>query len=283
MRKIPKTFLIIVILFLFSLSLASSHSSYLFGISLDFDRELKENTINAAQKFMNTQKIPIIFDLNNGLIMVHFEPQQTNYVEIDPIDYSVHGFRNENLKHSQGTVKFSTKQAFEIAMKEFDKLSPSTKSELKYSNAVEVDGTYFYKWFRYNNGILILNNDFFVNVDAVNGNVIAKRLAVFGYPAQLMDKNPAITGNVAKKVAELTFNLPSVENFNPYLVINGNEMLWVSRLKGPFYPFYVGVSARDGSIAFTGVVPGEVPDNYSAGIEIKIIETDMVENIYSSK
>jgi len=168
--------------------LVSAHSLYLFGISLDFDKDLKSNVIKSAQEFLKTGKEPLSFDLDKGLIMAHFEPEQKHYVEVNPADFKVYGMRDENLKHTVGEKKLTKEQGPEIAKKFFDTLPGEVKSELKYgSEASEVDGTYFYKWFRYVNGILVAGEDFMVNVDAVNGNIIAWRLPIFDYPKNTID------------------------------------------------------------------------------------------------
>lgn len=279
-----KKLLILILIFLFSVMLVWAHSVYLFSISLDFDKELEANTIKAAQDFLSTKNKPMAFDLDKGLIMVHFEPEQRNYVEINPFGYEVYGMRNENLRHRAGTKSITEEQGFDIAKKVFEKLPENVKSELKFDSEIsEVDGTYFYRWFRYINSILFVGEDFMVQVDAVNGNVIAWRLSVFDYPKDSIDASPAITKNVAKLVAELSFNAPSATGFEPYLIINGNEPVWVNKLQGQFYPFYVGVSAEDGSVAFTGTLPGGVPKNYQTNQDIKIIETELVKQIYNSK
>lgn len=280
MKKIYLLFLFLVIFAAF----AGAHSIYLFNISLDFDKELKSSVIKEAQNFLKTANEPVAFDLDNGLIMVHFEPEQRNYVEINPLGYKVYGMRNENLKHKSGLPKITKVQGFEIANKFFNNLPKEIKSELKYNNDVsEVDGTYFYKWFRHVDGILVIGEELMINVDAVNGNIIAWRLSIFDYPQGAVETNHAVSMNVAKRVAELSFSANSVENFSPYLVISKNEPVWVNKLKGQFYPYYAGVSAKDGSIAFTGSIPGEVPEDYHAGDEMKIIETDFIKGIYNKK
>lgn len=269
---------------LLSLILVNAHSLYLFDISLDFDKELKSNVIEAAQKFLNAKKEPLGFDLDKGLIIAHFEPEQRNYVEINPLGYEVYGMRNENLKHRTGANRLTKEQGFEIAKKFFGKFPDKIKSELKYDPDVfEVDGTYFYKWFRYANGILVVGEDLLVNVDAVNGNLIAWRLAIFDYPLDNIQTVPAISSNVAKRVAELSFNAPSVKDFNNYLIVNGKELVWVAKLQGEFYPYFAGVSAMDGSILFTGTLPGEVPKGYNAGNEIQAVESGIIKQIYDLK
>ena len=277
-----KNFLLIFIFLIFA-GFVSAHSLYLFGISLDFDKELKSNVITAAQKFANTSREPLGFDLDKGLIMVHFEPEQGNYVEVNPLDYSINGLRNENLKHKEGAKKLTKEQGFELANGFFQTLPNEVKSELKHDSDVsEVDNTYFYKWFRYANNILVIDEGFFVNVDAVNGNIIAWRLSIFDYPKESMALEPAISANVARKVAELSFNAHSVQNFEPYLIILSKDPIWVDRLQGQLYPYYAGISAVDGSIAFTGAIPGEVPKGYST-TQVQVVETDLIKTIYNKK
>jgi len=273
-----------ILFFILISVVANSHSTYLFDISLDFDQELKSNVIAIAQDFLKTGKEPATFDLDDGLIMVHFEPEQRNYVEINPIGYKVHGMRNENLKHKSGEKQLAKNQGFEIAKDFFEALPEDTRLELKYALEVsEVDNTYFYKWFRHIDGIIVLGEDFLVNVDAVNGNIIAWRLSIFDYPKDLIETTPAITENVAKKIAELSFNVQSANGFEQYLVVIRNEPVWVSKLQGQFYPFFAGVNAKDGSIAFIGTLPGEVPEGYSVGNKMEVIETEFIKNIYESK
>lgn len=265
-------------------ALAAAHSLYLFDISLDFDKELKSNAVKAAQKFLNTNKEPLAFDLDRGLIIAHFETWQRNYVEINPLDYGVHGMRNENLKHTSGSAKLTKEQGFEIASKFFEAFPRKVKSELKYNPEVsDADGTYFYKWFRYVDGIIVVGEDMLVNIDAFNGSIIAWRLAIFDYQSNAIDAVPAITKSVAARVAEISFGAPSVHDFKPYLIISINEPVWVIRLQGQFYPYFVGVSAKDGGISFSGTLPGEVPNEYTAGNEIQAVETELVKQIYGSK
>src|SRR3989338_6191458 len=282
-------FFIFLLISSFSI-LVTAHSLYLFGISLDFDKELKSNVAKSAQKFLSTGKEPLSFDLDKGLIMAHFEPEQRNYVEINPLGYEVYGMRNENLKHQviltslKDNIKLTKEQGFEIAKGFFNTLPSNIKSELKYNPEVsEVDNTYFYKWFRHVDGILVIDEAFMVNVDAVNGSIIAWRLSIFDYPKSSIEISPAISKNVAKRVAELSFNAPSAKDFEPYIIININEPVWVNRIQGQFYPFFVGVNAKDGSISFTGTIPGEVPKGYDVGNEVKVIETDFINQIYNSK
>lgn len=284
-----KNLFLVILLFLIFIGNVSAHSLYLFGISLDFDKDLKSNVIGAAQNFLDTKKEPLGFDLDKGLIIVHFEPEQRNYVEINPLDYSIQGMRNENLKHQaislslKDSAKLTKEEALKIANQFFEKLPISIKSELKFDPEVsEVDGTYFYKWFRYANGILAIDENFMVNVDAFNGNIIAWRLSIFDYTKESINTAPAISSNVAKKVAELSFNAPSVENFEPFLIIQIKDPVWVNKLQGQFYPYFAGVSAVDGGIVFTGTVPGEVPNDYKTN-QIKVAETDLIKEIYASQ
>lgn len=282
--KFAKIILVFLAVFLAILAFASAHSLFLFDISLDFDKELKSNVILTAQKYLNTGKEPVAFDLDRGLIIVHFEPEQRNYVEVNPFGFKVQGMRNENLKHTKGQKTITKEEGLVIAKKIYDSLPNDVKPELKLDNEVaEADNTYFYNWFRYVDGILVVSEDLSVTVDAVNKNILAYRLAIFGYPKNAIDASPAISSNVAKKVAELTYETQSVKDFEPYLVIYGDELVWVVRLQGQFYPFYIGVSAQDGSIAFTGSLPGDVPKGYNAGKEMDVVENGLIKKIYGEK
>src|SRR3989344_7943825 len=111
---------ILVLAAIIAVVFVNGHSLYLFGISLDFDPELKVNAIKASQQFLRTEKEPVSFDLDKGLIMVHFEPEQRSYVEVNPFGYAIHGMRNENLKHTGGSKKISKENGYEIANFFFD-------------------------------------------------------------------------------------------------------------------------------------------------------------------
>jgi hypothetical protein len=277
-----KKMLTFAVIFILAIIAVSSHSAFLFDLSLDFDLDLKSNIIKSAQNYFGTANEPLSFDLDKGLINVHFEPEQSKYVQINPIDFSVSGMRDESKIHKSGKKTLSKQQGFEIANKLFENLPISVKSELKFDSDIsEVRDTYFYNWYRYKDGILILDEKYMVNVDSVNGNIIAFRLMIFEYPEDLIDITPAISQNIAKRIAELSFNGPTVENFEPYLVVYFDELLWITKIQGQFYPFFVAVNAKDGSISFTGQLRGDVPKKYNVGRNVKVIETDFIKSIYN--
>jgi Zn-dependent metalloprotease len=274
--------LIILALFLVTAIVSSAHSFYLFGISLAFDEDLSSEVIMTAQDFLGTDKNPISYDLDKGLISVHFEPNQKNYVQVNPFVNQVFGMRNENLKHTSGSATLTREQAFDTAESEFNKIPENERSQYKYvEDDAEFDDTYFFTWYRFVDGILIIDEDFMVNVDAVNGNVIAWRRKLFLAKKTALNTIPAITENVAVRVAELRFNDQRAEDFQPYLIINKDELIWVTKIQGQFYPFFVGVDAMTGEIAFTGQLPGDVPSDYAVGSEKKVVESDFIKEIYS--
>ncbi len=278
-----KKLLIILGLLVVLSSFVISHSLYLFDIKLDFDKNLETNVIKSAQDFMKTDKKPLSFDLDKGLIIVHFEEDNNNYVRINPSDFKVYGMMNENLRHKDGNIKFTKEQGYEIAKKLYDTFPKEITSELVYSSDVsEVSGTYYYKWFRYKDGILVIDDDLYIIVDGVNGNIIGYRIPIFYVSKNEMKTNPAITLNVARRVAEIDANAPSVANFQPYLVIYGKKLVWVNKIQGSLYPYYSGVDASDGSFAFMGLVPGEIPQGYNKGKDVPVIETELIKQIYST-
>ena len=278
-----KAIILMIIVILMS-SLAIAHSLYLFNISLDFDKNMKENVIKTAQDFAKTKKIPSAFDLDKGLIVVRFDDDSGSYVRINPADFKVYGMQNENLRHKEGAKKFDKQYGLEIARKLFDTFPKEITSELAYDEEVsEVDGTYFYKWFRFKDGILIAGDDLFINFDAVNGNIIGYRIPIFYVNKENINTNPAITMNIAKRVGEISLNSPAANNFEPYLISYNGKLIWTFKLQGQFYPFYAGVDASDGSIDFSGLLPGEIPLGYNKGKDVQVIETEIIKNIYASK
>jgi len=261
-----------------------AHSSYLFDIKLDFDKSLEANVIKSAQEFMKTEKKSLSFDLDRGLIIAHFENDTRNYVRINPIDFKVYGMQNENLRHKEGTIKYDKRQGLEIAKKLFDAFPKEITSELAFDEDIsEFDGTYYYKWFRFKNGLLIVGDELFINVDAVNGNIIGYRIPIFYISKEDIKTNPAITMSVTKRVAEIMMNAPGVKDFKPYIVSYNGYLVWVNKLQGQLYPFYIGINAMDGSISFSGIIPGEVPKNYEKGTDVEVIETNIIKQIYNSK
>ena len=265
-------------------SFVVGHSLYLFDIKLDFDKDLETNVIKSAKEFMKTDKDPLSFDLDKGLIIAHFEPDNRKYVRINPIDYKVYGMQDETLRHSSGTIKFTKQQAKVIAQKLFDTFPKEISSEFVYDNDIsELEGTYYFKWFRYKDGILVVGDDLFINVDAVNGNIIGYRVPILYVPKEKIITNPAITLDVAKKVAEIYANDLPLETFQPYIVSYNGKLVWVNKLEGQFYPYYYGIDASDGSMSFVGILPGEVPESYSKGKDVPVVETDFIKNIYGEK
>src|SRR3989338_6427877 len=101
-KPITGKILVFAAAIIFSAILAGAHSLYLFDINLDFDKELESGVIKAAQEFFKTDEKPSSFDLDKGLIMVHFGENSGKYTEINPIGYSVFGMRDESLKHKEG-------------------------------------------------------------------------------------------------------------------------------------------------------------------------------------
>jgi len=54
------------------------------------------------------------------------------------------------------------------------------------------------------NNVLVIGEDLMINVDSVNGKIIAWRLAIFDYPQENIDASPAISKNVAVVIATQT-------------------------------------------------------------------------------
>ena len=92
MKKIN---ILAISIFLFELAFVSAHGNILYGINLDFDKELKSGVIESAQLYLSTNEKPMQFDFDRELIAAKFDSELEHSVSINPIDFSVFGFRNE--------------------------------------------------------------------------------------------------------------------------------------------------------------------------------------------
>jgi len=261
-------------------SQANAHGNYIIDINLDFDSELASNVIQSAQAYFNLDEEPKQFDFDKESINVKFDRQLEYSVKINPADYSILGFRDDSLL-TKGEINYNSEQRKEIANKVFDNLAEEYKSELVYGGEKELySGSFEYRWYRKVNNMLISGEYLKVEVDSSEGNIIAWKLSIFFHSKTQMNMIPAITNEVAQKIAEFKFKAEPVE-FSPVLVIEGNKLVWITKVKS-LYPHFVAIDALDGNVLYSGSFKGEFPDNYDYGREVEVIETDLINQIYNN-
>lgn len=279
MKKLRITLILVLSIISVSL-LVNAHGNVLYGISLDFDMETKNKIIEAAQNRLNIDEDPTDFDYEHELITVKFDRFLEYSVSVNPLDFSIHGFREDSLV-GQGNENFNSQQRRKIAQKVFDNIPERFKEELIYGEEQQLySGIYKHTWYRYVNGVYIANDHLEVEVDPESGNAVAWRLSPFFYSKEEIKTTPAITHNVAQKISEIRFKANPVD-FKPILVFEKGNLVWFTKVKS-LYPFFVGVNALDGDVITSGSLRFELPEDYDYGREIEVKESKFISNIYNS-
>ncbi len=272
----------ITAIFLAIVSSVSAHSNVIYNISLDFDGDFKVSIFGAAKDYTGINSEPYRFDFDRELITVHFNNELDFYAEINPIDFSVSGFRNDSLIERASVVILSEAERKEIAESVFDSIPKEYSSELVYGGEKKLySGIYKHTWYRFVNGVYIANEHLEVEVNPNSGDIVAWRLSVFSYPKELIKTIPAIDYQVAQSIAEIKFSAQRLD-FNPILVVFKNEPVWIARVKS-LYPIYIGIDALTGKVLFSGTPRAEIPQGYDYGREIPVIESDFIKKIYGSE
>ena len=165
-----------IVLIVISSIIVVAHSSVLYGVSLDFDKTLKSNVLKIAQEYLDINEEQLQFDYDKELITVKFDRDREYYVEINPIDYSIFGFRDDSLASGDRTINYDKNKRKTIAQKIFDIIPQAYKSELVYGEEKKLySGTFKHTWYRYVNDIFVSNEHLEVEVDGSNGKVISWR------------------------------------------------------------------------------------------------------------
>lgn len=270
------------LVFLFGLVFVEGHGNILYGIDLDFDKAMKLKIIEAAQSYLGINEEPVQFDFDRELIVVKFDRELEYFVSINPVDYSVSGFRDDELLNRNAEIKYNQQQRKEIAQKIFDSLPEEYKSEMAYGEEEKLySGSFKYRWYRYVDDIFVSNKYFEVEVDGSRGDVIAWKRTIFFYPKSQIQTTPAITYQVAQKIAEIRFKATPLD-YKPILILERGKPVWITKVKSLF-PFFVGVDALDGNVLYSGSLRTELPENYDYGREVEVIETDFIKNIYNDQ
>lgn len=275
-----KQIVLLALMMVLSSTIMYGHGNVIYNVDLDFDKELKSNAINAAQSYLNIDEEPVGFDFDRELISVKFDRDLEYSVRINPLDNSVFGFRDDSLVNRNEEVKYDEKERKIIAQKIFDSIPEDYKSELKYGEEKKLySGTFQHTWYRYVDEIYVSGNHLEVEIDALNGDVVAWRLSVFFYPKTQIQTTPSITYKVAQQIAELRFNADPVD-FSPILIIEKNKLIWIAKVKS-LYPHFVAIDSLDGNVVYSGSIRGDLPENYDYGREVEVVETDFINDIYN--
>jgi hypothetical protein len=278
MMAIKKTLLITILLLLMASPFVLMHGNFLVNIDLDFDLVAKNEVVRAAQDFLKTDEVPISFEYEEELIIVKFSDYPIKSVAVNGFDYSIFGVQDNSLKASSGSVTTTGSQRKEIAETIFESIPQRYQQEMQYGEEREEGVLFTHTWYRYKNGIVIPKERLEVTIDGRNGQVVEWKLNIFVKDMELLQTSPAITAEVAEKIVELRYDTTDI-GFTPILIIHDGKPVWVVKKK-VLYPIYVGVSALDGGLLFNGAMRGTLPDNYSVGKEILIVETLLIKEIY---
>lgn len=281
MAYIKKFIYSLICFSLFLTPIVAAHGNIIYGINLDFDKELESNVIKSAQSYLKIKEEPIQFDFDKELIHVKFDRRLEYSVAINPVDNSVFGFRDDGLLNKDGKINYDKAERKEIAQKIFDSIPEEYKSELVYGEEKKLySGSYKHTWYRYVDNIYVSGDHLVVEIDPSDGEVVAWRLSIFFYPKSRIKTTPAITYNVVQKIAEIRFKGDPID-FNPVLVINKDKLAWIVRVKS-LYPIYVGVDASNGKVLYSGSLRDDLPEDYDYGGDVEVVETDFIKEIYNN-
>ena len=265
-------------LMLFLVPFVTAHANILLNIDLDFDQEAKEKIITTAQQYLNTNQLPVILDYDSELIIVKFNEYPLLSVAVNPFDYSVFGTEDKSKVADSGSITTTLEQRKKIAQKIFQSIPKSYQEEMKYGEEREELNLFTHTWYRYKDNLVVPKERLEVSIDGINGEVVRWRLQIFVAPNEHLETTPAIPSKVAEKIAQLRFNAIPI-GFTPVLIIHDSKPVWVTKMK-VLYPIYIGISAIDGEVLFTGGMKGILPDDYSGGKGVSVIETRFIQEIY---
>lgn len=273
-------FLVILGILLVLPTLTYAHSSTILDIDLDFDLEAKKNIITIAQEYLNTTKQAIGFNYERELIIVKFNNYPFISVAVNAFDYTVFGMEDTSKTAKSGSTTSTFEQRKAIAQTIFEKIPQSYQEELKYGEERTEKNLFTHTWYRYKDGLVVPIERLEVVIDGRNGKVIRWKLQIFLVQKELLETEPAISSELAEEIIELSFSASSL-NFTPVLIIHESSPVWVTKMK-LFYPIYLGVSAVDGEILFTGSMKGVLPNKYFGGKDVFVVESTLVKQIYGS-
>jgi hypothetical protein len=255
-----------------------AHGNILYDIDLDFDLVAKEKITSVAQEFLGTNAEPLNYDYNKELIIVNFEANPVLAVAIDAFDYRVFGFKDYSKLSISGSVSTTESERKDKAQEIFEFLPNEYQEELVYGEE-KVEGNLFrYTWYRFVDNLVVPEERLEVVVDGVNGEVVEWQQNIFFLPKQVIDTVPAIDRNVAQIIPQLRYGATSLDT-DPVLIVYEGKPVWVFYMK-VLYPIYIGISAQDGEVLFTGAMKGKLPGQYSIGEDVSIVKSELIEKIY---
>lgn len=263
-----RKYFLILAFFVVYTSGASAHQNNIMDINLRFDPIMEAGVVRAAQDYFNTQQEPAIFDLLQSRILVSFDDSRKKYVLINPDTFEIMGFNDMSLRNDGGEIAFSQKKRYDKAKQLFDSFQQKYKSELDYAGEKLIfNNVYRHQWYRKVKGVLVLGEEFFADVDAVNGNIVLWQLSHFEYPIIEIDTKPGISKETAAQLAQMEFKNNLSDKMTPKLVVIDDTPMWVLMLYNRISKdYYVILDANTGDVKKTGHnIGGTIPEGYTVG------------------
>lgn len=276
----------IIFVYLFCLGLvylatpAQAHLNEILNVDLSYEKGLEETIIYKAQDFFNTTKQSIKLDILAGKYAVYFQGDNRSakqYVLLDPEDYAVTGFYDENLL-GRGQEKKSSQQLLEKAEVFLKSLDIEGKDELLYTGVSDgvFDGVYRYTWNRFLDDYLVIGEEFKIDIDARNENIVAWDFSIFDAKKSSINFDDIMPFSKAYNIfTYLDKNSEIIKDFNPILIIRGDKLEWDFFVQSKntiiTLKYYAGVDAHTGEIIYRndnvgngGIYPMQyfVPKNY---------------------
>lgn len=245
--------------FIYFTSPVQAHLDEILDVDLSFEQELEGVIVRAAQDFFNTTQQPIKFDILAGKYAVHFQGEKLGakqYVLLDLNSYEATGFYNENLL-GQGQEKKSSQQLLEKAKTFFQNLDLEGKDELRYTGVSDgvFAGVYRYTWHRFIDDYLVIGEEFKIDIDSRNENIITWDLSIFDVEKENIDFTNAMSFDRAYKIfTYLDKNAQLIKDFNPILLLRDNKLEWDFYVQSKntivTLKYYVGIDAHTGEISY---------------------------------
>lgn len=270
-----------------------AHLDEIIDLDLSFEKDLQNIVTHAAQEFLHTIEKPKKFDILGGKYAVHFQgnsDEMKKYVLVGPNDYKITGFFNESLL-GQGNSQKSSQELFEKAKIFLDSLDLEGKEELYYTGVSDntFTGVYRYTWHRFLNDYLVITEEFKIDIDSRNQNIIAWDLSIFDAVKEDIDFNNLMSfPEIYKIFTYLEKDAQLVKDFDPVLIVRKDRLEWdfLVEIQNAIVPlkYYVGVDAKSGEINYRsstigndGVYPMQyfVPEEYDKVFDLNKNDLDI--------
>ncbi len=243
-----------LLLILCILPIVFGHGLILYDVDLYFDPALYKGIMDVST--LHLGQPAVAFDFEYELITAKVNSSFERSATFSPLDFSLYGERDDAQTLSPTPEIYDANQRRKIAQDAFD--VHALKDGLMYGQERKLyNGIYESTWYRFIDGILILNEHFKVEINAHTGRIVAWRQTLLADTPLI---NPAFSPQVATWIALFSRRALSVEKIQ--LVVWQKRPLWLLYAHTQLYPTKIGIDALTGEVVFVGPLPSDMPDIY---------------------